>query len=122
VPDPSPFVKLKKYTSPGSDLILVEPIQVGRETLVFVIHKVINLFLNKEELPDHWKESIIVLAYKKGDKTGCSNYCGVSLVLTSYKILSNIHLSSLSPYIDEVIGDHHMVFHVTSTTDQIFCI
>jgi hypothetical protein len=46
--------------------------------------------LNKEEFPEPWKESIIVIIYKKGDETGCSNYRGISLSSTSYKMLSNI--------------------------------
>jgi len=33
------------------------------------IHKRINSIWNKEELPEELKESIIVLIYKKGDKT-----------------------------------------------------
>jgi len=49
-------------------------------------------------LPEEWKESIIVLIYKKGDKTDCSNYRGISLLSTMYKILSNILLSRLTPY------------------------
>jgi hypothetical protein len=44
------------------------------------IHKRINSLWNKEELPDEWKESITVPIYKKGDKTDCSNYIGISLL------------------------------------------
>jgi hypothetical protein len=43
------------------------------------IHKLINYIWNKEELPKEWKESIIVLIYKTGDKTDCSKYRGISL-------------------------------------------
>jgi hypothetical protein len=35
-------------------------IQAGGETLVSVIHKLINSIWNKEELPNQWKKSIIV--------------------------------------------------------------
>jgi hypothetical protein len=53
----------------------------------------------------------------------CTNYQGISLLSTSYKILSNILLSRLTPYVDEIIGDHQCGFrHNRSTTDQIFCI
>jgi hypothetical protein len=48
------------------------------------------------------KESIVPF-HRKGDKTGCINYCGLSLLSTSYRILSNILLSRLGPYIDESI-------------------
>jgi sorting nexin-29 len=74
-------------------------------------------------LPGQWKESIIVPVHKKGDETDCNNYRGISLLSTSYKMLSNILLSRLSPYIDEIIGDHHCGFlRNRSTTDQIFWI
>jgi hypothetical protein len=57
-----------------------------------VIHKLIIAIWNKEELPEEWKELIIVFIHKKGDKTGCNNYRGISLLPTTYKILSNILL------------------------------
>jgi hypothetical protein len=60
------------------------------ERLTTVIHKLIKLYLDKEELPDKLKESIIVPVHNKGYKTDCSNYHGISLLSTSYKILSNI--------------------------------
>jgi hypothetical protein len=45
------------------------------------------------------------------------------LLSTSYKILSNILLSRLVAYIDEIIVDHQCWFRSNrSTTDQIFCI
>jgi hypothetical protein len=87
------------------------------------IHKLVNSVWNKEELPDQWKESIIVPIHKKGDKTDCNNYRGISLLSTSYTILSNILLSRLVPYIDEITGDRQCGFRRNrSTTDQIFCI
>jgi hypothetical protein len=55
-------------------------------------------------------ESIIVPVHKKGDKTDCSNYWGISPLSTSYKMLLNILLSRLSPYIDEIIVDHQCGF------------
>jgi hypothetical protein len=69
------------------------------------------------------EESIIVLDHKKHDRTDCNNYRGISLLWISYKVLSNILLSMLSPYIDEATGDHHCEFwHNRSTTVQILCI
>jgi hypothetical protein len=86
---------LKKYKSPDSDQIPAELIQAGDEILLLEIHKLINSLWNKEELPDQLKESIIVPIHKKDDKTDCNNYRGISLLSTSYKILSNILLSRL---------------------------
>jgi hypothetical protein len=86
------IVKLKKHKSPGSDQIPAELIQAGGEILLSVIHKFINSAWNKEELPDQWKESIILPIHKKSDKTDCINYREISLLSTSYKMLSNILL------------------------------
>jgi sorting nexin-29 len=129
VPKPSRFeveiaiAKLKKYKSPGSDEISAELIQEGGEIFMSAIHKLINFVWNKEESPDQWQKSIIVSVHKKGDKIDCSNYYGISLLSTSYKILSNILLSRLSPYLEEIIVDHQCGFrHNRSSTDQIFCI
>jgi sorting nexin-29 len=80
-------------------------------------------FWNNEELPEKWKESIIVPMHKKGDKIDCNNYRGLSLLRTTYKILSNILLSRLIPYAEEIMGDHQCGFRRNrSTADYIFCI
>jgi hypothetical protein len=82
--------KLKSYKSPGTDQIPTELIKAGGETLYSEIYRLICCIWNKEELPQQWKESIIVPICKKGDKTDCNNYRGISLLSTAYKILSNI--------------------------------
>jgi hypothetical protein len=76
--------KLKKCKSPGNDEILAELIQAEDEILLSAIHKVINSVWNKKELPDQWKESIIVPIHKKGKKTDCNNCRGISLLSSSY--------------------------------------
>jgi hypothetical protein len=114
VPEPSAFEvemdieKLKSHKSPGIVQIPAELIKAGGRLIRSEIHKLITSVWNKEELPEEWKESVIVPIYKKGDKTDCSNYRGirVSLLSTTYKILSNILLSKLTPYAEEIIGDH----------------
>jgi hypothetical protein len=61
--------KLKSYKSPGSDQIPAKLIKAGGEMLCSEIHKLICSIWNKEELPQQWKEFIIVPIHKKGDKT-----------------------------------------------------
>jgi hypothetical protein len=69
--------KPKMYKSPGSDQIPAELIQTGDKILLSAIYYC----------------------------TDYNNYHGISLLSTSYKILSNMLLLRLSPYIDEIIGD-----------------
>ena len=96
--------KLKSHKSLGIDQIPAELIKAGGRTIRGAIHKLIIAIWNKEELPEEWKESVIVHIHKKGDKTECNNYRGISLLPTTYKILSNILLSRLIPYAEEIMG------------------
>ena len=102
--------KLKRHNSPSIDQIPAELIKAGGRTIPYEIHKLIIYIWNKEELPEEWKESIIVSIYRKGDNTDCSNCRRISLLPTTYKILSNFLLSRLTPYAEEIIGDHHCGF------------
>ena len=129
VPEPSAaevelaFDKLKSHKSPGTDQIPAEMIKARGRTIFLEIHKLITSIWKKEKLPEEWKESIIIPIHKKEDKTDCNNYTGISLLPTTYKILSNIFLSRLIPYAKEIIGDHQCGFRRNrSTTDHIFCI
>jgi hypothetical protein len=129
VPEPSAYEvevaigKVKRCKSPGFDQIAAELIQAGGETLHSEIHNLIKLIWNREELPHQWKESIVVPIHRNGDKTNCNHYRGISLLSTSYKISSNILLTRLTPYADEIIGDHQCGFRCNrSVADQIFYI
>jgi len=112
VPEPSAaevelaIDKLKSHKSPDTDQILAELIKAGGRTFCLEIHKLITSIWKKEKLPEEWKESIIIPIHKKGDKIDCSNYRGISLLPTTYKILPNILLSRLIPYAKEIIRDH----------------
>ena len=112
VPEPSAsefelaIDKLKSHKSPFIDQQPAELIKAGGRTICFEIHKIITSIWKKEKLPEEWKESITVPIQKRGDKTDCNNHRGISLLPTTYKILSNILLSRLIPYAKEIIGDH----------------
>ena len=85
VPEPSAFEveltieKLKNHIITGIEKIPAELIKAGGRTICCEIHKLIISIWNKEELPNEWKESIIVPVYKEGDKTvitiGAYHYC-----------------------------------------------
>ena len=126
VPEPSAFEdelaidKLKSRKSPGIDEIPAELIKAGGGIICLEIHKLITSIWKKAKLPEESKEPIIVPIHK-GDKRDCNNYRGISLLPTTYKILSNILLSRLAPYAKEIIGDHQCGFRRNrSTIDHIF--
>jgi len=56
-----------------------------------------------DKLTEKWKEAIIVPVYEKSDEIDCNNHKGISLLPTTYKILSNILQSRLTPYVEETV-------------------
>ena len=129
VPEPSafdvelPIGNLKSHKSPGIDEIPAEMVKAGVGTTCGEIRNLITSIWKKEKLPEEWKESIIVPIHKKGDKTDCNNYRGISHLPTAYKISYNILLSRLTPYAKEIIGDHQCGSRRNrSMIDHIFCI
>jgi hypothetical protein len=74
VPEPSlveveiTIGKLKSYKTLGTDHLLANLIKVGGETLRCEIQKLFCSMWNKE-LPQQWKESVIIPIHKRGDKT-----------------------------------------------------
>ena len=57
-----------------------------------------------------------MLIYKRSDKTDRNNFGGISLLSITYKILSNILLSRLTPYGEEITGDHRCGFRLITYT------
>ena len=104
VPQPSAFEsdmaigKRKKHQLPGTDQIPVELIKSGGRTFRSDIHKLISSIQNMGEMPQEWKKSIIIPIYKKGDKTNCSNYRGISLCQVHTKFLPHpaVKVNSIS--------------------------
>jgi hypothetical protein len=74
-------------TASGVDQIAAELTKAENKTICSEIRK--------EELPAQWKELNFVPFYKKGDKTDCSDYGAISLLLTAYRIVSDVPLSIL---------------------------
>jgi hypothetical protein len=68
-------------------------------------YKLINSVWNKEELPDQWKESIIVPFRKKVTKLTVIIIIDITAI-NSIQHFVEYPLSRLSPYVDEIIGDH----------------
>ena len=81
----------------GTDQIPAEQIKAGGRTIQSEIHKLHNFMC---------KVSRTVPIYKGERQTDCSNYRGIPLLSTMYKILSNILLSRLTPYAGEITWDH----------------
>ena len=77
------------------------------------------------EVPQQWKDAIIMVLHKKKDRTECGNYRGISLVAHAGKILLKIIARRLSEYCERVgiLPEEQSGFGPNrSTTDMMFVI
>jgi len=87
------------------------------EILLNRIYELVRQIWEEERIPEEWKEII----YKIGDTDRFENYRGTALGNAAYKILVNIILEKIKPYIEKVTADHQNEFRDgRSVTDNIF--
>jgi hypothetical protein len=115
------IVGLKNNKAPGMDGIQAELIKKGGSALSRHIHQLIADVWEKEVMPYEWSMGIICPVHKKGDKTECSNYRGITLLSIVYKVFSKVLTNRMKEYAEEILGDQQCGFRANrSTTDQIF--
>ena len=77
------------------------------------------------EVPQQWKDAIIMVIHKKKDRTECGSYRGISLVAHDGKILLKIITRRLSEYCERVgiLPEEQSGFRSNhSTTDMMLVI
>ena len=116
-------LKMKNYKAPGEDNITAEMLKNAGTRAEKELYEIISEIWDEETIPEAWNMGIISSVYKKGDKRDCANYRGITLLNIAYKVFSNILLSRLSAYAEEIIGEYQCGFRRgRGTTDQIFIV
>ena len=115
------IMRLKNNKSAGLDNIPAELFKSGGDKVVDHIHQIICKIWTNESWIDQWNSSWINPIFKKGDRTLCSNFRGISVLNVAYKIFASILCERLKPYLHNIIGNYQCGFRPgKSTTDQIF--
>ena len=70
------------------------------------LHRLTTLIFREGEVSQQWKDAINTLLHKKGDKTECGNYRGISLVSYAGKVLLKVVARKLGAYY-EAKGLHY---------------
>ena len=87
---------LKDGKAPGGDGIPAEVWKHGGDNLSNRLHQLITKAWEEGSVPQAWKDASIVTIYKKGDRTDCGNYRGISLLSIAGQIFARILLNRLS--------------------------
>ncbi|KAL4141519.1 hypothetical protein QTP88_004148 [Uroleucon formosanum] len=114
---------LKNNKSPEEDNINAELLKLAGSHLAIQIQKLIKSIWINEQIPKDWNTAIVCPVFKKGNTAKVENYRGISLLDTSYKVLSLAVLKRLEGYAVDIIGEYQCGFtRGKSTTDHIFTI
>ena len=71
--------KLKEGTSAGQDNLFPELFKYAPTDFYVILNNFFNEILEKGQIPDDWRLSIICPIYKKGQMSDPNNYRGISL-------------------------------------------
>ncbi len=81
---------LKNNKVAGPDGIPAEILKEGGLELLYHIHALLLKVWEKEKLPSELRDALIVTIFKKGGKAECGNHKGISLLLTTGKVLAHV--------------------------------
>jgi hypothetical protein len=81
----------------GIDNISMDLQKYGSRKLKIRLLQLINDIWNVGRTPEEWETAVIVNIFKKGDKSKCENYRGISLLPTVYKLYGKILKDKLQP-------------------------
>lgn len=107
--------------SPGPDGILPEILVHGGVRLRVFLFAIITLFWNTESVPSDLTDPNITILFKKGDRSLCGNYRGISLLSVVGKVFADILLQRLKNIAERIYPQSQSGYRDgRSTIDGIF--
>ena len=112
----------------GPDGFPAEPLKLGLQqdrTILREVHRLTILIWRQGNVPRQWKYAVIKILHKKGDKTECGNYRGISLVSHAGKVLLKVVARRLSAYCEAkgLLPEEQCGFRPDrSTTNMMFVV
>ena len=82
----------------GGDGIPVELFQFLKDDAVKVLHLICQQIWKTHQWPQHWKMSVFIPIPKKSNATECSNYCTITLISHTSKVMLKILQARLQQY------------------------
>ena len=103
----------------GSDGIPVELFQILKHDAVKVLHSICQHIWKTQQWPQDWKRSVFIPVPKKSNAKECSNYCTISLISHTSKIMLKILQARLQQYMNHELPDVQAGFRKSrGTRDQ----
>ena len=114
---------LKTNKAPGPDGMVTELYKHLDEDNIKNLAQILNQMWTEEKVTTDFTQADVVSIYKKGNAELPQNYRPISLLNTSYKILTKIYQTRLSNAIDRQLHDTQFGFRKgRSTSEALFCV
>nr|VZI38959.1 unnamed protein product [Spirometra erinaceieuropaei] len=121
--DDNAYLPLWEGKAPREDGIPAEIFKSCVDTLAPWFHEVIERECEDEVVPDDWGLGILVPILKKGDKTRCENYRGISLIDVAAKIFAIVLLRVFQAVRDSRVRPNQASLRAgLECTDQILAL
>ena len=113
--------QMNKNKVPGMDGITAEILKNGGEKRIDLLEQVIQSVW-ESEVPQDWRDAILVSLYKKGSKSDCSNFRGISQLTIVGKVFLRIILNRLvHTIVNGILPESQCGFRASrGTVDMIF--
>ena len=104
----------------GSNGIPVELFQILKDDAVKELHSICQQIWKTQQWPQHWKRSAFIPIPRKGNTKECSNYCTITLISRTSKVMFKILQARLRQYLNRELPDVPAGFRTgRGTRDQI---
>ena len=90
--------RITKNKASAGDGIPVELFQILKDDAMKVLHSICQQIWKTQQWPQDWKSSVFAAIPKKGNPKECSNYCTVTIISHTSKILLKILQARLQQY------------------------
>ena len=112
---------MKNNKSPGLDGVTAEMLKAGGDTVVNWLLNICNHAWSSGEVPQDWKDGVVVCIPKKGNLTDCDNWRGVTLLSIPGKVYCQMILNRLRDVVDSKLREEQAGFRPKrSCAEQIF--
>jgi len=113
----------KNRKSCGLDNLPTEMWKFGGNELKLHLLKQLNNIIDKNQMHQEWETGMVINIHKRGTKSKCENYRGITLLPATYKLFANIMKNRLNGHVEDEMVEEQCVFrNGRSCTDTIFTV
>lgn len=87
------------------------------------MHSIVNVAWKAGYVPEDWRKALVIPVHKKGSKTQCTNYRGISLLSIPGKVYARILDSMVRGITEAMVVEEQGAFrNKRSCVDQMFTV